>query len=242
MNERTSEGGLRTGNPDEVPAISSEVRSFNVYMAKIDGEDNPESNPGRYHQVIGHPSNACGTLRNAIQDLADGQVLTFKEGGFPHVVNAFYCISKGVDAKVPHHTAAMNQEVPRSQRITYTHCHVTDAQTVELENSPRKEVLHTRSGRDFAKDYSKSLMERIGRPQEDKEIAAPQKEGFRYDIIDHLSCVPAKVSLLDLIGIDKNVRMSLLEALAEQRKQGLGPTSVDYLATRLKESIPITFD
>lgn len=62
------------------------------------------------------------------------------------------------------------------------------------------------------------MTEQIGRPQEDEEIGALQNKGFCYDIINHLLWVPAKVSLLDLIRMDKNVRMSLGEALSEQRK------------------------
>ncbi|XXG47297.1 hypothetical protein AAC387_Pa02g1963 [Persea americana] len=50
---------------------------------------------------------------------------------------------------------------------------------------------------------SKNLTEQLGRPLIDEEAAAPQKESFCYNIVDHLSRVPAKVSLLDLIKMDK---------------------------------------
>ena len=62
----------------------------------------------RYNQIVGHPTNVCGTLRNAIQDLVDSQVLTFKEEGLPHAVNVVYlALEKGI----PHRTTAMRQEV-----------------------------------------------------------------------------------------------------------------------------------
>ena len=41
--------------------------------------------------------------------------------------------------------------------------------------------------------------------------------------------------------MDNNVRMSLLEALMEWKHES-EPTNLDCLVTRLKESIPITFD
>ena len=69
----------------------------------------------------------------------------------------------------------------------------------------------------------------------------PWKEDFRYEIIDQLLRVPAKVSLLDLIKMDKSVRASLLEVLTKWKHES-GPASFDCLVTRLKESIPITFD
>ncbi|XXG46878.1 hypothetical protein AAC387_Pa02g1607 [Persea americana] len=65
-----------------------------------------------------------------------------------------------------------------------------------VEDALGKEVHHTRLGKDFAKDYSKSAAAWIGQPQVDEEVVTPQKEDFCYDIIDHLSRVPAKVSLL----------------------------------------------
>lgn len=55
----------------------------------------------KYHWIVVHPTNARGILRNAIQDLADSRVLTFKEGGFSHAVNAIYLSAEGVDARVP---------------------------------------------------------------------------------------------------------------------------------------------
>lgn len=112
----------------------------------------------------------------------------------------------------------MNPEVPWSQRISHMHCHATNTQAAEPENTPGKKVLHTHLGKDFAKDYSKGLMKQIGWPKDDEEKTALQNEGFRYDIIDHLSWVPAKASLLHLIKMNRNMRMSLGEALSEQRK------------------------
>lgn len=120
-----------------------------------------------------------------------------------------------IDARITHHMVAMNQEEPRSQRVSYAHCHATETQVEEPENAPGKGVLHTHLGKEFAKDYSKSLTEQTGRPHDDKEIAAPQNEGFHYDIINHLSQVLAKVSLLDLIRMNENVRTSLKEALSK---------------------------
>ncbi|XXG83185.1 hypothetical protein AAC387_Pa10g0994 [Persea americana] len=62
-----------------------------------------------------------------------------------------------------------------------------------------------------------------------------------HDIVDHILRAPAKVSLLDLIKMDKSVRESLLEVLTEW-KHGSRPVSFGCIATWLKESIPITFD
>ena len=102
---------------------------------------------------------------------------------------------------------------------------------MELENIPCEEV-HTRSGKDFAKDYSKNPMERPSRPLIDEEATAPQKESFCYDIVDHLSHVPAKVSLLNLIRMDKNIR-SLSETQFQQGEHGSRLANVDCFATHL---------
>ena len=192
----------------------------------------------RYHQIVGHPTNACGTLSNAIQDLVDSQVLAFKEEGSLHEVDTVYLTS---EEGVPYHTADMCLEVPRPRHFTCKHCHVTCAQIIEPENALGKEVHQTRSGKDFAKDYLKSTVAQIGQPQDDEEVVASQKEDFRHDIIDHLSRVPAKVPLLDPIKMGKSIRMSLLEALTEWKHES-ERASLSCLAIRRKESIPITFD
>ncbi|XXG88449.1 hypothetical protein AAC387_Pa12g0657 [Persea americana] len=50
-----------------------------------------------YHQIVGRPTNAYSTLRNAIQDLADSRVLTFNEEGSLHAMNTVYLTSeKGI--------------------------------------------------------------------------------------------------------------------------------------------------
>lgn len=126
--------------------------------------------------------------------------------------------------------ATKNHEITRSHRILRTHCHATEIHAEEAE----EEVLHTHSGRDFAKDYSKNLTKQTSRPNDSAVTILPQDERFRYDIIDHLSWVPAKVSRLDLIKIVKGVLTPLLEVLSEQRRWELGPMGVNYLATRLK--------
>ncbi|XXG85941.1 hypothetical protein AAC387_Pa11g0936 [Persea americana] len=57
-----------------------------------------------YHQIVGHPTNACRTLSNAIQDLADSWVFTFKEKGSPQSRNTIYLTS---EEGVPYHTATI---------------------------------------------------------------------------------------------------------------------------------------
>ncbi|XXG47193.1 hypothetical protein AAC387_Pa02g1873 [Persea americana] len=109
------------------------------------------------------------------------------------------------------------QKVQRSQHVTSEHCHVTSAQSTEQENTLGQKVHHTRSGRDFTKDYSENATTQVSQSHVDEEVVPRQKEDFWYDIIDHLLRVPIKASLLDLIKMDKSVRASLLEMLTEQK-------------------------
>ena len=105
--------------------------------------------------------------------------------------------------------------MPRPKHVASEHHHVTSAQSTEQENTLGQEVHHTHFGRDFAKDYSKNTATRVGQSHDNEEVVPPQKEDFRFDIIDHLSRVPAKVSLLDLIKMAKSIGASLLEMLTE---------------------------
>ncbi|XXG75574.1 hypothetical protein AAC387_Pa08g0112 [Persea americana] len=191
----------------------------------------------RYHQIVEHPTNACNTLRNVIKYLADNRVLTFMEEGSLHAMNTVYLTS---EKGIPYRTVTVGREVSRPQHVTCKHCHVTSAQIIEQENTLGQKVHHTHSGKDFAKDYSKNRATQVGQSQ-DKEAVPPQKEDFLYDIINHLLRVPTKVSMLDLIKMDKSVRASLLEILTE-RKYESKRASLGCLVTQLEESILITFD
>lgn len=76
-----------------------------------------------------------------------------------------------------------------------------------------EQSLHTWSGRSFAQEYSleaRGLVTPTNQPTAEK---GQESDPFSCDLVGHLARIPAKVSLFDLLKLDKLSRRALVPML-----------------------------
>lgn len=95
--------------------------------------------------------------------------------------------------------------------------------------------MNTRSGRRYVRDYDRNAQVPEN-PTTSEDPIEKERKSFIYDFIDHLSRVPIKVSLIDLLKLDKRRREMLTAVLASvEKEEGTMGLSVLQTAEVTKE-------
>lgn len=90
-------------------------------------------------------------------------------------------------------------------------CHVVEiTYTMIIEE---EQSLNTRSGRSFEREYSSGTRGPVTHSNQPSVEKSQEGNPLSYDLVDHLERVPAKVSLLDLLKLDKFTRTILVQML-----------------------------
>lgn len=73
--------------------------------------------------------------------------------------------------------------------------------------------MNSRSGQRYVMN-SDGGEQALGNPTTTEDHVAKERQSFRYDFVDHLSRVPAKISVLDQLKLDRRTRKMLIAVLA----------------------------
>lgn len=102
--------------------------------------------------------------------------------------------------------------------------------------------MNTRSGRRYVRHYDRNAQVPEN-PTTSEDPIEKERKSFIYDFIDHLSRVPIKVSLIDLLKLDKRRREMLTAVLASvEKEEGRNYGVISLANSRSDKRVGVSLD